>query len=88
MDVAVPEDTGQDTALEVEQCTCPTGYRGPSCQVSPGSHTPVQPAPFMVLPLALSTSPSPPRLPTQGALPRMGPAEDAPPMAIFPPPGL
>ncbi|CAK6440721.1 unnamed protein product [Pipistrellus nathusii] len=32
MDVAVPEDTGQDTALEVEQCTCPTGYRGPSCQ--------------------------------------------------------
>ncbi|XP_059546876.1 basement membrane-specific heparan sulfate proteoglycan core protein isoform X6 [Myotis daubentonii] len=32
MDVAVPEDTGQDPALEVEQCTCPAGYRGPSCQ--------------------------------------------------------
>nr|XP_035965226.1 basement membrane-specific heparan sulfate proteoglycan core protein isoform X18 [Halichoerus grypus] len=32
MDVAVPEDTGQDPALEVEQCTCPPGYRGPSCQ--------------------------------------------------------
>ncbi|XP_069893790.1 basement membrane-specific heparan sulfate proteoglycan core protein isoform X4 [Dipodomys merriami] len=32
MDVAVPENTGQDPALEVEQCTCPSGYRGPSCQ--------------------------------------------------------
>ncbi|XP_049631522.1 basement membrane-specific heparan sulfate proteoglycan core protein [Suncus etruscus] len=32
MDVAVPEDTGQDPALEVEQCDCPSGYRGPSCQ--------------------------------------------------------
>ncbi|XP_046324592.1 basement membrane-specific heparan sulfate proteoglycan core protein isoform X2 [Marmota monax] len=32
MDVAVPEDTGQDPALEVEHCTCPPGYRGPSCQ--------------------------------------------------------
>ncbi|XP_055978752.1 basement membrane-specific heparan sulfate proteoglycan core protein [Sorex fumeus] len=32
MDMAVPEDTGQDPALEVEQCTCPPGYRGPSCQ--------------------------------------------------------
>uniref|UniRef100_A0A673TTJ8 Heparan sulfate proteoglycan 2 n=1 Tax=Suricata suricatta TaxID=37032 RepID=A0A673TTJ8_SURSU len=32
MDVAVPENTGQDPALEVEQCTCPPGYRGPSCQ--------------------------------------------------------
>ncbi|KAM8788637.1 basement membrane-specific heparan sulfate proteoglycan core protein isoform 12-T12 [Rhynchonycteris naso] len=32
MDVAVPEDTGQDPALEVEQCICPPGYRGPSCQ--------------------------------------------------------
>nr|Q05793.1 RecName: Full=Basement membrane-specific heparan sulfate proteoglycan core protein; Short=HSPG; Contains: RecName: Full=Endorepellin; Contains: RecName: Full=LG3 peptide; Flags: Precursor [Mus musculus]AAA39911.1 perlecan [Mus musculus] len=32
MDVAVPENTGQDSAREVEQCTCPPGYRGPSCQ--------------------------------------------------------
>ncbi|KAM6218940.1 basement membrane-specific heparan sulfate proteoglycan core protein [Rhynchocyon petersi] len=32
MDVAVPEDTGQDPAVEVEQCACPQGYRGPSCQ--------------------------------------------------------
>lgn len=48
MDVALPEDTGQDPALEVEQCTCPPGYRGPSCQVSPGPHTPVQPAPSTV----------------------------------------
>lgn len=50
MDVAVPEDTGQDPALEVEQCTCPPGYRGPSCQVSPGPHPPVQPAPSLALP--------------------------------------
>uniref|UniRef100_A0A8C7EWF8 Heparan sulfate proteoglycan 2 n=1 Tax=Neovison vison TaxID=452646 RepID=A0A8C7EWF8_NEOVI len=35
MDVAVPEDTGQDPALEVEQCSCPPGYRGPSCQQPP-----------------------------------------------------
>uniref|UniRef100_A0A8I6ASH2 Basement membrane-specific heparan sulfate proteoglycan core protein n=1 Tax=Rattus norvegicus TaxID=10116 RepID=A0A8I6ASH2_RAT len=32
MDVAVPENTGQDPAREVEHCTCPPGYRGPSCQ--------------------------------------------------------
>lgn len=36
MDVAVPENTGQDPAREVEHCTCPPGYRGPSCQVSLG----------------------------------------------------
>lgn len=36
MDVAVPENTGQGSAGEVEQCTCPPGYRGPSCQVSLG----------------------------------------------------
>ncbi|KYO29223.1 basement membrane-specific heparan sulfate proteoglycan core protein isoform B [Alligator mississippiensis] len=32
MDVAVPHSTGLEQALEVEECTCPTGYRGPSCQ--------------------------------------------------------
>ncbi|XP_061457671.1 basement membrane-specific heparan sulfate proteoglycan core protein isoform X5 [Rhineura floridana] len=32
MDVAVPHPTGLDPALEVEECTCPPGYRGPSCQ--------------------------------------------------------
>ncbi|KAJ7306581.1 hypothetical protein JRQ81_009947, partial [Phrynocephalus forsythii] len=32
MDVAVPHPTGRDPALEVEDCTCPPGYRGPSCQ--------------------------------------------------------
>ncbi|XP_063001421.1 basement membrane-specific heparan sulfate proteoglycan core protein [Elgaria multicarinata webbii] len=32
MDVAVPHPTGLDPALEVEDCTCPQGYRGPSCQ--------------------------------------------------------
>lgn len=43
MDVAVPENTGQGSAGEVEQCTCPPGYRGPSCQVSLGPpHLPIQ----------------------------------------------
>ncbi|XP_077945716.1 basement membrane-specific heparan sulfate proteoglycan core protein isoform X7 [Gasterosteus aculeatus] len=32
MDVAVPDSTGNERALEVEECACPRGYRGPSCQ--------------------------------------------------------
>ncbi|CAM4577609.1 unnamed protein product [Lepidochelys kempii] len=32
MDVAVPHATGLEQAVEVEECTCPPGYRGPSCQ--------------------------------------------------------
>uniref|UniRef100_A0A8D3EB01 Heparan sulfate proteoglycan 2 n=1 Tax=Scophthalmus maximus TaxID=52904 RepID=A0A8D3EB01_SCOMX len=32
MDVAVPHSTGNERALEVEECACPQGYRGPSCQ--------------------------------------------------------
>uniref|UniRef100_A0A8V0ZB23 Basement membrane-specific heparan sulfate proteoglycan core protein n=1 Tax=Gallus gallus TaxID=9031 RepID=A0A8V0ZB23_CHICK len=32
LDVAVPHATGRPLALEVEDCTCPPGYRGPSCQ--------------------------------------------------------
>ncbi|KAI4896717.1 hypothetical protein NFI96_032885, partial [Prochilodus magdalenae] len=32
MDIAVPHSTGSDRALEVEECACPLGYRGPSCQ--------------------------------------------------------
>ncbi|KAM8796373.1 basement membrane-specific heparan sulfate proteoglycan core protein [Eudromia elegans] len=32
MDVAVPHATGLRRALEVEDCACPEGYRGPSCQ--------------------------------------------------------
>ncbi|XP_031463808.1 basement membrane-specific heparan sulfate proteoglycan core protein isoform X7 [Phasianus colchicus] len=32
LDVAVPHATGRPPALEVEDCTCPPGYRGPSCQ--------------------------------------------------------
>ncbi|XP_041859531.1 basement membrane-specific heparan sulfate proteoglycan core protein isoform X3 [Melanotaenia boesemani] len=32
MDIAVPHSTGNERALEVEECTCPQGYRGPSCQ--------------------------------------------------------
>lgn len=33
MDVAVPHSTGRERALDVEECACPQGYRGPSCQV-------------------------------------------------------
>ncbi|KAJ6656843.1 hypothetical protein lerEdw1_003174 [Lerista edwardsae] len=32
MDVAVPRAVGLSPALEVEECACPPGYRGPSCQ--------------------------------------------------------
>ncbi|CAJ0956023.1 unnamed protein product, partial [Ranitomeya imitator] len=32
MDIAVPHATGLQQAVEVEQCTCPVGYSGPSCQ--------------------------------------------------------
>ncbi|KAM9751596.1 basement membrane-specific heparan sulfate proteoglycan core protein isoform 3-T3 [Menidia menidia] len=32
MDVAVPHSTGNEGALEVEECACPPGYRGLSCQ--------------------------------------------------------
>ena len=33
MDIAVPQDTQQSIAYEVEQCRCPQGYIGLSCQV-------------------------------------------------------
>ncbi|KAL2104346.1 hypothetical protein ACEWY4_001214 [Coilia grayii] len=32
MDIAVPHNTGKERALEVEECACPPGYTGPSCQ--------------------------------------------------------
>ncbi|CAM9944593.1 unnamed protein product [Lampetra fluviatilis] len=32
LDVAVPMETGLGRAYEVEECICPTGYRGTSCQ--------------------------------------------------------
>ncbi|XP_070304094.1 basement membrane-specific heparan sulfate proteoglycan core protein isoform X13 [Salvelinus sp. IW2-2015] len=32
MDIAVPHSTGNEQALEVEECACPQGYNGPSCQ--------------------------------------------------------
>ncbi|KTF85092.1 hypothetical protein cypCar_00012330, partial [Cyprinus carpio] len=32
MDIAVPHSTGNERALEVEECACPQGYTGPSCQ--------------------------------------------------------
>lgn len=34
MEVAVPNYSGLAQALEVEQCRCPPGYQGLSCQVS------------------------------------------------------
>ncbi|KAL1250062.1 hypothetical protein QQF64_021067, partial [Cirrhinus molitorella] len=39
MDIAVPEYTGLDQALEVEQCQCPPGYRGLSCQDCAAGYT-------------------------------------------------
>ncbi|KAJ8412020.1 hypothetical protein AAFF_G00142870 [Aldrovandia affinis] len=32
MDIAVPHSTGKKQALEVEECACPQGYKGSSCQ--------------------------------------------------------
>ncbi|KAG5281836.1 hypothetical protein AALO_G00049330 [Alosa alosa] len=32
MDIAVPHNQGNERALEVEECACPPGYTGPSCQ--------------------------------------------------------
>ncbi|KAA0707146.1 Basement membrane-specific heparan sulfate proteoglycan core protein [Triplophysa tibetana] len=32
MDIAVPHSIGSERALEVEECACPQGYTGPSCQ--------------------------------------------------------
>ncbi|XP_067873656.1 basement membrane-specific heparan sulfate proteoglycan core protein isoform X2 [Heterodontus francisci] len=32
MDVAIPHSTGQEQAVEVEECICPKGYKGSSCQ--------------------------------------------------------
>lgn len=37
MEVAVPGYSGLGPALEVEQCRCPPGYQGLSCQVVPHS---------------------------------------------------
>lgn len=34
MEVAVPNYSGLAQALEVEQCRCPPGYQGLSCQVN------------------------------------------------------
>ena len=33
MDTAVPENTGQEVARMVENCQCPEGYTGTSCEV-------------------------------------------------------
>ena len=34
LDVAEDRQTRQDRAYPVEQCVCPVGYRGLSCEVS------------------------------------------------------
>jgi len=34
MDTAVPFNTGQEAAHLVEECHCPQGYKGTSCEVS------------------------------------------------------
>ncbi|XP_042199708.1 basement membrane-specific heparan sulfate proteoglycan core protein [Callorhinchus milii] len=39
MDIAVPHYTGQEQAVEVEECICPQGYRGPSCQNCASGYT-------------------------------------------------
>uniref|UniRef100_A0A665UZU7 Heparan sulfate proteoglycan 2 n=1 Tax=Echeneis naucrates TaxID=173247 RepID=A0A665UZU7_ECHNA len=39
MDIAVPHTTGNERALEVEECACPQGYRGPSCQECDDGYT-------------------------------------------------
>jgi hypothetical protein len=60
MDMAVPDSTGQDPALEVEQCTCPPGYRGPSCQVLSGPSSfgsPLLPSPPSLVPPAIFPPP-------------------------------
>lgn len=80
MDVAVPEDTGQDPALEVEQCSCPPGYRGPSCQVSPGPHPPVYQQPpwcFQAPPPLVLPGPHP-APPSHGHCPEWAPDQEGP----------
>ncbi|XP_068162728.1 basement membrane-specific heparan sulfate proteoglycan core protein isoform X3 [Antennarius striatus] len=39
MDIAVPQTTGHERALEVEECACPQGYKGPSCQECEDGYT-------------------------------------------------
>ncbi|KAM9297026.1 LOW QUALITY PROTEIN: basement membrane-specific heparan sulfate proteoglycan core protein [Gastrophryne carolinensis] len=39
MDIAVPHVTGLQQAVEVEQCQCPIGYTGPSCQDCDAGYT-------------------------------------------------
>ena len=34
LDFAEDRETGQSRAFEVEQCRCPPGYRGLSCEVN------------------------------------------------------
>ena len=33
IDIAIPQQTAQGRAVDVEQCRCPVGYMGLSCEV-------------------------------------------------------
>ncbi|XP_070560391.1 basement membrane-specific heparan sulfate proteoglycan core protein-like isoform X2 [Ptychodera flava] len=39
MDIAEPQETGQDAAYTVEECRCPPGYRGLSCEDCDSGYT-------------------------------------------------
>lgn len=76
MDTAVPPQPGLPPAPEVEECRCPPGYHGLSCQVTPHTHTPPA-SPFPLLgghstdhPLFCSPCPPPP---PAGLCPRLHP---------------
>lgn len=66
MDVAVPPQPGLPPAPEVEECRCPPGYHGLSCQVSPAppSITPSPPSPpypppqYLIIPLITPQHPT------------------------------
>lgn len=79
MDTAVPPQPGLPPAPEVEECRCPPGYHGLSCQVSPAlpSATPSPPPP---------PCPSPHHPPDQPpASPRCDPPSLPPPRSSLSP---
>lgn len=39
LDIADERNTGQARAIEVEQCACPQGYRGTSCEECDAGYT-------------------------------------------------
>lgn len=42
LDIAEDRNTGQNRAVEVEQCACPAGYRGTSCEECEAGYTRVE----------------------------------------------